>query len=399
MDLRFTTEEMAFRDEVRDFLRTSQPESIRRKMVMGQLPSREDIVQWHQILEAKGWSAPMWPVEWGGAGWSVVQFYIFTEELLQAPALPPHPHVNQIGPVIARFGTEDLKGRFLKKIRTMEYFFCSGLSEPGAGSDLAALKTRAERDGDHYIVNGQKLWTTYGHVANWMYTLVRTDPGAKKQQGISFLLIDMTAPGIRVRPVITLTGARQVNEVFFDNVRVPVSNRIGEENKGWNYIKHTLGVERMTLAKVGSSKGKVRLAKQLASEIAVDHRHLADVPRFREKLAAIEVDLKALEITNLRLVDQTVKHAGGHQDSKMSILKLSGSEIQQAVLEILMEVAGPMAMPRQVSYFEGEDDVETIGPAWAATVPLNFYHGRCQTIVGGSSEIQHNILAKAVLGL
>ena len=400
MDLHLTTDELAFRNEVRAFLGTAQPESIRRKMLLGQLPSREDIVQWHEILETRGWAAPMWPVEWGGAGWNVVQFYIFTEELLQTPALPPHPHVNQIGPVIATFGTEDMKRRFLKKIRTMDYFFCSGLSEPGAGSDLAALKTQAVRDGDHYIVNGQKLWTTLGHVANWMYALVRTDTRAKKQQGISFLLIDMDTPGISVRPVITLTGARQVNEVFFDNVRVPVENRIGEENRGWTYIKHTLGVERMTQARIGSSKGKVLMARQLASGMMTGQGTLSENARFREKLAAIEVDLKALEMTSLRMVDQSMKHGGGNQDPKMSILKLGGSELHQAVLEILMEIAGPQAMPRQVAFYEADcADIETIGPQWAATIPLNYYHGRAASIFGGSNEIQHNILAKAVLGL
>jgi len=400
MDLRLTEAETAFRAEVREFLQTAQPQSLRRKMELGQMPSREDLVGWHRILETKGWAAPMWPVEWGGAGWNVVQFYIFSEELLRTPALPPHPHVNQIGPVIATFGSEDMKRRFLKKIRTMEYYFCSGLSEPGAGSDLAALKTQAVLDGDHYVVNGQKLWTTLAHHANWMYALVRTDPRAKKQQGISFLLIDMTTPGISVRPLDTLTGARSVNEVFFDNVRVPVENRIGEENRGWTYIKHTLGVERMTQAKIGSSKGKVAFAKQLAATAMTEHGPLSENVRFRQKLAEIEVDLKALEMTNLRMVDHSMKHGGGNQDPKMSILKLGGSLLHQATLEILMEVAGPQAMARQVAFLEAmSDDIETIGPKWAATIPLNYYHGRAASIFGGSNEIQHNILAKAALGL
>jgi alkylation response protein AidB-like acyl-CoA dehydrogenase len=398
MDLRFTPEENAFRQEVRSWLRTAQPQRILQKMQLEQLHAREDLIEWHQILDDKGWLVPQWPKEYGGQGWNAVQFFIWNEELLRTPALPPLAHVNQVGSVLIAFGTDEQKAKFLKKIRRLEYWFCQGFSEPGSGSDLASLKTQAVREGDHYIVNGQKLWTTQAHYANWMYALVRTDPGARKQKGISYILIPMDAPGITVRPVITLDGARHVNEVFFDNVRVPVENLVGQENRGWDYAKFLLGHERMLLGRMGTSKGRLARAKALAVNLRSDGGRMSESPRFRERLALLEVELKALEITNMRVVDQIMKRADNRQDPKISILKLKGSSILQETLEVLHDVAGPMAMPRQGDFLHGDTD-DTIGPRWAATIPLNYYFGRSRTITGGTNEVQRNIIAKQILGL
>jgi len=266
MDLRFTPEEIAFRDEVRAFMRAALPEPIRRKMVEARRLEKQDIVAWQRILNARGWAVPHWPVAWGGTGWSPVKQYIFSEELQQAPAPDPLQFgVTMVGPVIIAFGSETQKRRYLPPIANLDEWWCQGFSEPGAGSDLASLKTTARRDGDHYIVNGQKTWTTTAQYADWIFCLVRTDPAAKKQQGISFLLIDMKTPGITVRPIQTIDGGHEVNEVFFDEVRVPVENRVGEENRGWDYAKFLLGNERTGIARVGTSKARIRRLKEIAA--------------------------------------------------------------------------------------------------------------------------------------
>jgi alkylation response protein AidB-like acyl-CoA dehydrogenase len=398
MDFHFTDEETAFREKVRSFFRTAQPEGIRKKMLRGQQHSREELISWHRILEEKGWGVtPEWPKEWGGHGWNAVQSYIYMEEMLRTPALPPMPHVNQVGPVLIAYGTDEQKARFLQKIRTLEIWFCQGFSEPGSGSDLASLKTRAVLDGDQYVVNGQKLWSSYAHYADWMYALVRTDPAARKQNGITYLLIDMKSPGISVHPVVTLDGHRHVNAIFFDNVRVPVVNRVGEENKGWEYAKVLLGHERMHIGRVGTSKGRISLAKQLISE-KIEGDRLRGDERLQEKMAAIEVELKAIEITNMRVVDEIRKRKDAAQDPKISILKLKGSEMLQSTLELLFEIAGPHNLPRQHAFLEGEP-VNSIGPEWAATAALNYYFGRSRSITSGTNEIQKNIIAKKILGL
>jgi len=279
----------------------------------------------------------------------------------------------------------------------MDWFFCQGFSEPGSGSDLASLKTRAENKGDHYLVNGQKLWTSQAHRADWMYALVRTDSAASKHSGISYLLIDMKSPGITIRPVISLDGSHHLNEVFFDNVVVPMENRLGVENKGWDYAKHTLGHERAIIAKVGLSKSRIKAAKELSSRMMCDGKPLSENPRLREKLATIEVELKALEITNMRVIDG-MKHHTHTQDPKASVLKLKGSELQQQTLEILLEIAGPEAMPKQTEFYTGGTS-EALRDEWTATVAPAFYIARAVSIFGGSNEIQHNIIAKRVLGL
>jgi len=399
MDMHLTKEEIAFRDEVRAFFRTALPKDIHQRMVMGQRYTKDDLHRWHQILDDKGWAAPMWAPEWGGTNWSPVQQYIFKEELQRTPAPDPlGQNINLVGPVIIAFGTEEQKKFFLPKTRRLDIWFCQGFSEPGAGSDLAALKMRAIRDGDHYVINGQKVWTSQAHRSNWMFGLVRTDPEAKKQKGITYLLIDMKTPGIEVRPIITLDGDHYTNEVFFDNVRVPVANRIGEENKGWDYAKFLLGNERLGIARVGMSKSRIARAKELAAQVVEDGQPLADNARFREKLAMLEVELKALEITNMRLVAE-MKKGSAQAGSTGAILKLKGSDLQQLTLEALMEVAGPHVYPKQNDYVRGGTKEPPIGPDWAATAAPNYFFGRAATIYGGTSEVQHNILAKAVLGL
>jgi pimeloyl-CoA dehydrogenase large subunit len=397
MDLRFTPDEIAFRDEVRAFMRTALPDEIRRKMVETRHLAKDDIVRWQRILNARGWAVPNWPVEWGGAGWTPVQRYIFEEELQLAPAPDPLPFgVSMVGPVIIAFGSEAQKRRHLPAIANLDEWWCQGFSEPGAGSDLASLKTKAERDGDHYVVNGQKTWTTLAQHADWIFCLVRTDPAAKKQQGISFLLIDMKTPGITVRPIQTIDGGREVNEVFFDDVRVPVENRVGEENRGWDYAKFLLGNERTGIARVGTSKARLRRLKEIASLEHAGDRPLIEDERFRMKIAAVEVELKALEMTQLRAVAR--ERHGNAPDPASSILKIKGSELQQAITELLLEAIGPYALPQEAH--DGDRWNEPpVGPEWAGPLAPLYFNWRKVSIYGGSNEIQKNIIAKAILGL
>jgi pimeloyl-CoA dehydrogenase large subunit len=398
MDLRFTPDEVAFRDEVRAFFRSSLPETIRRKLVEGRKLDKDDVVNWQRTLNAKGWAVPHWPVEWGGTGWSVVQLYIFQEEMQQTPAPQPLGFgVNMVGPVIYTFGTEAQKQRYLPRIANLDDWWCQGFSEPGSGSDLASLKTSAKRDGNHYLVNGQKTWTTSAQHADWIFCLVRTDPAAKKQQGISFLLIDMKSPGITVRPIQTIDGGAEVNEVFFDDVRVPVENLVGEENRGWDYAKFLLGNERFGIARVGMSKERIRRIRELAAIERVGDTPLIETPRFRERLVAVEIELKALEMTQLRVVADERNRARGKPNPASSILKLKGSEIQQATTELLLEVVGPYAAPYQPDQ-EGWNEPPA-GPEWAASIAPTYFNYRKTSIYGGSNEIQKNIIAKAILGL
>ncbi|NBJ09590.1 pimeloyl-CoA dehydrogenase large subunit [Microvirga arsenatis] len=397
MDLRFTDDELAFRDEVRDFFRSALPDSIRRKMIDGHHPSKEDLVTWTRILNAKGWAVPHWPVEWGGTDWSPVKQYIFREELQKTPAPEPLAFgVNMVGPVIYTFGNEEQKRRFLPRIANLDDWWCQGFSEPGAGSDLASLKTTARRDGDHYIVNGQKTWTTLAQHADWIFCLVRTDSSVKKQEGISFLLVDMKTPGVTVRPIQTIDGDHEVNEVFFDDVRVPAENLVGQENKGWDYAKFLLSNERVGIARIGISKARLRRVRELASLERVGDVPLIEIPRFREKLAAVEVELKALEMTQLRVVAGESRREKGKPDPASSILKIKGSEIQQATTELLMEVVGPFALPYHPEEEGRNEPID--GPDWASTAAPTYFNWRKVSIYGGSNEIQKNIIAKAILG-
>jgi pimeloyl-CoA dehydrogenase large subunit len=401
MDLRFTPEELAFRDEVRAFFRTNLPESIRTTLVEGRKLAKEDIVTWQRTLNKKGWAVTNWPAEWGGTGWSPVQQYMFQEELQLAPAPQPLGFgVTMVGPVIIAFGSDEQKKRHLPAIANLDVWWCQGFSEPGAGSDLASLRTSAKRDGDHYIVNGQKTWTTLAQHADWIFCLVRTDSQAKKQEGISFLLIDMKTPGITVRPIITIEGGHEVNEVFFDDVKVPAENLVGQENKGWDYAKYLLGRERTGIARVGLSKERLRRIKELAAMERVGDKPLIEDERFCEKLAAVEVELKALEMTQLRVVAGERHRTDNRPDPASSILKIKGSEIQQATTELLLEVVGPYAMPYQPEHTDDERWNEPpIGPEWAGPIAPTYFNWRKTTIYGGTNEIQKNIIAKAILGL
>jgi len=400
MDLRYTGEELAFRDEVRAFFKAALPADIRRKCELGQRISNDEMKHWVRILHEKGWATPAWAKEWGGTGWDAVKQYIYKEEMHMSPVPEPISfNVNMIGPVLIAFGTEAQKKHFLPKIASLDYWFCQGFSEPGSGSDLASLRTSAVRDGDHYVINGQKLWTSTAQHADWCFMLVRTDPAAKKQQGISYLLMDMKTPGITIRPIVTLDGHHETNEMFLDNVRVPVANLVGVENKGWDYAKFLLGHERSGIARVGVSKFRVRRAKQLAQKVMVGDRPLAEEPRFRERVAAIEVELKALEMTQMRVISESMKSHSDKPDPKTSILKIKGSELQQAAAELLMEVAAYDALERDYDFLRGLATTSEADRDWALTTAPNAYFARHVSIVGGSNEIQHNIVAKAILGL
>lgn len=398
MDLAFTAEELAFRDEARRFFRTEIPQSIRDKVAEGEGLTRDDMIMSQRILNARGWATPNWPVQWGGQAWSPVQVYMYQDEMQQAHAPSPIGfNVTMVGPVIAQFGSEEQKQHFLPKTANADIFWCQGFSEPGSGSDLASLRTRAERRGDKYVVNGQKIWTTLAQYADWIFCLVRTDPAAKKQEGISFILVDMKTPGITVRPIITIDGGREVNEVFFDNVEVPAENLVGQENKGWDYAKFLLGNERTGIARVGASKAKVARIKELASMERIGDVPLIEDPRFREKLATVEVELKALEMTQLRVVADERKREKGKQNPASSILKLKGSVIQQQLTELLMDVVGPYVLPYQRD-FDGRNE-EVVGPDYATEAAPMYFNYRKVSIYGGSNEIQRNIIAKAILGL
>jgi pimeloyl-CoA dehydrogenase large subunit len=398
MDLDFTPEELAFRDEARRFFRTEVPAAIRAKVAEGEGLTRDDMITSQRILNRHGWAVVNWPPEWGGKDWSPVQVYLYQDEMQQADVPTPIAfNVSMVGPVIAQFGSQAQKERFLPPTANADIFWCQGFSEPGSGSDLASLRTKAERKGDKYIVNGQKIWTTLAQYADWIFCLVRTDQAAKKQEGISFLLIDMKTPGITVRPIVTIDGGREVNEVFFDNVEVPAENLVGQENKGWDYAKFLLGNERTGIARVGNSKAKVARIKELAALEQSGGRPLIADPRFQEKLAAVEVELKALEMTQLRVVSDERKLAKGRQNPASSILKLKGSVIQQQLTELLMEVVGPFALPYQRE-FDGRNE-PVIGPDYATEAAPMYFNYRKVSIYGGSNEIQRNIVAKAILGL
>ena len=399
MDLRYTPDEIAFRDNLRKFFRTEIPAEIRRKVSEGRALKREDYVTSQRILHAKGLAVPHWPVEWGGQDWSPVQRYLYLEELQSAAV--PQPigfNVTMVGPVIATFGSAAQKAQFLPKTANLEIWWAQGFSEPGAGSDLASLKTSARREGEHFIVNGQKTWTTLGHYADWIFCLVRTDASVEKQQGISFLLIDMKTPGVTVRPIITIDGGHEVNEVFFDEVRVPAENLVGELNKGWDYAKFLLSNERIGIARIGMTKERLARVKRLAQETPAGEGTVWDDPDFRRRLAWSEIELKALEITQMRVVAAQRSRASDKPDPSSSILKIKGSEIQQQATQLLMDVAGPYAVPRPDKAEEGLN-LPSVGPEWAdAAAPL-FFNYRKTSIYGGSNEIQRNIIAKAFLGL
>ena len=399
MDLSFTKEELAFRDEVRGFVRANLPAAIRDKLAGGHHPSKDDIVTWTRILAAKGWGAPHWPVEWGGTGWDAIKLSIFTDEIQRGHAPESLAFgTSMVGPVIATFGSQAQKERFLPRILDLRDWWCQGFSEPGAGSDLAGLRTKAERDGDAWVINGQKTWTTLAQHADWIFVLARTDPGVKKQEGISFFLCDMKTPGVTVRPIQTIDGGHEVNEVFFDNVRVPAENLVGEVNKGWDYAKFLLSNERNGIARVGVSKARLAKIRMLASLGVYGDKPKLDDPVFRMKLAAAEVELKALEMTQMRVIAASRTAPKGKPNPMSSVLKIKGSELQQTTTELLMDVVGPYALPYQPEQGDRWNE-PSVGPDWASTIAPTYFNTRKVSIYGGSNEIQRSIIAKAILGL
>ena len=393
MDLNYSAEELAFRDEVRGWLAANLPAELKKKVSDYEELSREDLLGWHRILARKGWVAPAWPKEWGGTGWNVVQRYIFEEECGYAGTPPLVPFgLAMCAPVLLKFGSEAQKKKFLPRIYNGDDFWCQGYSEPGSGSDLASLKTKALRQGDHYVVNGQKIWTTLGHYADWIFCLVRTDASVeKRQEGISFLLIDMKTPGIIVRPLVLMDGGHEVNEVFFEDVKVPLENLVAEEGKGWTVAKYLLGHERMNTGRIGASKRELAKLKEFAAAQTKDGRPLIDDPRFRDKLTRLEVELMALEITNLRFLDQL--RGGRAPGAEVSMLKIKGTEIQQTLTELMMQAVGPLAQPfAPTNGAEGFD-------GFTASIAPRYCNFRKTTIYAGSNEIQRNIISKMSLGL
>jgi len=398
MDIHYSSEEQAFRDEVRLFFKEKLPADLARKTRTHKRPNKEDMVRWMRILNEQGWLALHWPKEYGGTGWSPIQKYIFEEEyaIAGAPYVPPFG-AGMVGPVIIKFGNQQQKDYYLPRILASDDWWCQGYSEPGAGSDLANLRTRAVREGDHYTVNGQKIWTTMAHYADMMFCLVRTDPDVKKQQGISFLLIDMKTPGITVRPLITLDDEHALNEVFFDDVKVPLENLIGEENKGWTYAKYLLTYERTGIAGVGTCKAALTQLKQVAREQKVNGKPLIEEPHFRARLVDVEMELMSLEMTNLRTV--IAAEGGGVPGAESSFLKIMGTELYQEITDLFRCAAGPHALPFLPGELDGDFDGPYVGSEFSSWVSPHYLHFRKHSIYGGSNEIQKNIISKAILGL
>jgi len=395
----FTAEDLKFQKEVQDFLKAEFPQDIKHKVDNGIRLEKDDFVRWQKILNNRGWVAPNWPEEFGGTGWTPTQKYIFAMEMGLYGAMAPVAFgVNMVAPVIYTYGNEEQKKRFLPDILESNVWWCQGYSEPNAGSDLASLKTTATRDGDHYVVNGTKTWTTLGQHADWIFCLVRTDNTAKKQEGISFLLIDMKTPGIKVSPIYLLDDEPEVNEVHFDNVRVPVENLIGEENQGWTYAKVLLTHERTNIAQVPNSKLKLRKLRDLAEKTPDGFGgNLLNDPVFSRKLAEVEIQVLALEFAELRtLAAVSVGKAPGPESS---ILKIVGTEATQFIDELYMEVAGYHSLPHVPAQFAEGFSGERIGTGSLVNSSNVYFNNRKKSIYGGSNEIQKNIISKAVLGL
>jgi alkylation response protein AidB-like acyl-CoA dehydrogenase len=400
MNVTLSAEDLAFRDEVRQFFVDKYPADIRYKVDNGIDLERDDYIRWQKILCEKGWAAINWPVEYGGTGWTPVQKYIFANEIAEANAPDMVPFgVKMVAPIIYTFGNEAQKKRFLPDILQSNVWWCQGYSEPGAGSDLASLKTRADRDGDHYVINATKTWTTLGHMADWIFCLVRTSSDvARRQEGISFVLVDMSSKGVSVKPIITIEGSREVNEVHFDNVRIPVENLIGEEGKGWTYGKVLLQHERTNLAGTARSKYRMRRLKARCQESIHGGEPLMKDRNFARKFAATEIELRALEYTDLRTLAAVA--TGKAPGPESSILKIRGTEMQQAIAALFMEAAGYYSLPFIPSQYDVDFPVvERVGHGTETHTSLTYFNQRKASIYGGSNEIQKNIISKHVLGL
>ncbi|MCG2591988.1 acyl-CoA dehydrogenase family protein [Ramlibacter sp. XY19] len=392
MDLAFTPEEQKFREDIRAWVRENLPQDIAHKVHNALHLTRDDMQRWAKILGKKGWLGYGWPKQFGGPGWSAVQKHLFEEEtaLAGAPRIVPFGPV-MVAPVIMAFGSPEQQQRFLPGIASGEVWWSQGYSEPGSGSDLASLKTRAERKGDKYIVNGQKTWTTLAQHGDWIFCLVRTSTEGKPQTGISFLLIDMKSPGVTVRPIIMLDGGHEVNEVFFDNVEVPAENLIGEENKGWTYAKHLLSHERTNIADVNRAKRELERLKRIARSEGVWGDQ-----RFRDEIARLEVDVVALEMLVLRVL--SAEKSGKNPLDIAGLLKIKGSEIQQRYSELMMLAAGPFAVPFIQEAMEAGYQGEYVGASHVAPLAATYFNLRKTTIYGGSNEVQRNIVSQTVLG-
>jgi alkylation response protein AidB-like acyl-CoA dehydrogenase len=398
MDLSFSKADLAFRDEVRTFLRENIPAELSDKVRRNLQPRRDDYLTLHRILYRKGWIAPAWPKEYGGPGWTLTQRYIFNEELAYAntPRIMPFG-IQMVGPVIYTFGSPEQKAKYLPRILSGEDWWCQGYSEPGAGSDLASLRTRAVRGDDGYIVNGQKTWTSFAHYADHMFCLARTNTETRPQDGISFLLIDMRQPGVVVQPIVTLDGTSDVNSVFLTDVKVPFDDLVGEENKGWTYAKFLLGHERAGIAAVGRSKNALRRLKEIARSEHIGSRPLIEDRDFAGKIAQVEIDLTALEYIELDVLSR--ESAGQGPGAGASMLKVKGTDVQQAITELVCEAVGYYAVPYIKQALHDGWNEPPIGPAYAATAAPTYHNWRKASIYGGSTEVQKNIMAKMVLGL
>ena len=402
MDLNFTPQEEQFGTEVRAFLAEKLPERLSGKVASGKHLSKQDMQAWHAILNERGWLANHWPQEYGGPGWSAIEKFIFENEcaLANAPRVVPFG-VNMLGPVLIKYGNEAQQRYWLPRILDGSDWWCQGYSEPGAGSDLAAVQTSAVRgidaDGEHYIVNGQKTWTTLGQYANMIFCLVRTNREAKKQAGISFLLIDMNSPGVDVRPIITLDGEHEVNEVFFTDVRVPLENLVGEENHGWTCAKYLLTYERTNIAGVGFSVAALARLKQVAATQTRNGKPLLEDPAFALRLARVEIDLENMKTTNLRVIAAVA--GGGVPGAESSMLKIRGTEIRQEILSLTRRAMGVYARPFSQDMLDGDYTGPQFGPDFAAAATAHYFNNRKLSIFGGSNEIQKNIISKMILGL
>ena len=391
MKLALSDEDAAFREELRRIYTTEVPADLRERAKAGGLNYPDDLVTSQRILNEHGLAVPNWPVEWGGKEWSPLQKQMWLDEMQLAGVPEPLPfNTKMVGPVLAQFGSQELKERFLPPTANLDIWWCQGFSEPEAGSDLASLRTTAVRDGNTYVVNGQKTWTTLGQYADWIFLLARTDPNApKRQAGISFLLARMDTPGITLRPIKLIDGGYEVNEVFFEDVRVPADQLVGEENQGWTYAKFLLGNERTGIARIGNTKLWMAQVKEHAAQVRVNGGTLLDDPLFAARVAEVENGLLALELTQMRV---SGSEADGKPNPASSILKLRGSQLQQAATELLVEVAGPAALP-----FDAGDEIDV--PEWAQDAAPRYLNYRKTSIYGGTNEIQRTIIASTILGL
>jgi alkylation response protein AidB-like acyl-CoA dehydrogenase len=396
MEIALTREEREFAEGLRDFFCAEIPAEIRQKGARGGLFSREDLITSQQILNANKLAVPQWPAEWGGRDWTPVQRHLWSSELLRANVPPPvEMNVNMIGPVIATFGSPEMKRRLLPPTANLDIFWCQGFSEPNAGSDLASLTTSAVRDGDEYVINGQKTWTTRAQDADWIFCLCRTDPAVKKQRGISMLVFELDRPGVTVRPIQLIDGGHEVNEVFFDNVRVPAGQLVGEENQGWDYAKFLLSHERTGVVAVGQTKARIDRIKRLAARTAQGGRPLIEEPLFRARLAMLEIELTAIEMSVLRVLDAEGRSRPGEPDPVSSVLKWKGSELQQEATALLVEVLGPDAVPWR--HEAGVPDGFPALPDGALDAFPTYFNWRKASIYSGSNEVQRTIIAKTIL--